>query len=72
MVFRSGGQTFAIASLDLLGFPSVLGDRSRALVPRIPGDRILIAATHTHSAPDCYAYPDGRGGHNRVRELPVG
>ena len=63
MVFRSGGQTFAIASLDLLGFPSVLGDRSRALVPRIPGDRILIAATHTHSAPDCYAYPDGRGGH---------
>jgi hypothetical protein len=23
----------------------------------------MIGATHTHSAPDCYAFPDGRGGH---------
>src|SRR5690606_20130991 len=23
----------------------------------------LIASTHTHSAPDCYAFPDGQGGH---------
>jgi len=63
MVFRSGGETVAMVSLDLLGFPSVLGDKTRALIPRIPADRILIASTHTHSAPDCYAYPDGRGGH---------
>ena len=63
IVLRAGSETVAIVSLDLLGFPSVLGDRARALVPRIPADRILIGSTHTHSAPDCYAYPDGRGGH---------
>ena len=50
-------------SLDLLGFPSVLGDRVRAKVSRIPAENILIGSTHTHSAPDCYAFPDGKGGH---------
>ena len=50
-------------ALDLLGFPSVLGDRVRAKVSRIPAQNILIGSTHTHSAPDCYAFPDGKGGH---------
>jgi len=63
MVFRAGGETVAVVSVDLLGFPSVLGDRARALVPRLAQESILIGSTHTHSAPDCYAYPDGRGGH---------
>jgi hypothetical protein len=63
MVFRAGSETVAVASVDLLGFPSVLGDRARALVPRLAPERILIGATHTHSAPDSYAYPDGKGGH---------
>jgi len=63
MVFRSGSETIAVAGLDLLGFPSVLGDRARALVPRLEPASILIGSTHTHSAPDCYAYPDGKGGH---------
>jgi hypothetical protein len=63
MVVRSGPETLAIVGLDLLGYPSVLGDRARALVPRIAPRNILIGATHTHSAPDCYAYPDGKGGH---------
>jgi hypothetical protein len=63
MVFRAGGETVAVVSVDLLGFPSVLGDRARALVPRLAPESILIGATHTHSAPDCYAYPDGKGGH---------
>lgn len=63
MVFRAGAEAVAVVSVDLLGFPSVLGDRARALVPRLTPDRILIGSTHTHSAPDCYAYPDGRGGH---------
>ena len=53
----------AVVSLDLIGFPSVLGDRVRAKVSRIPADHILIGSTHTHSAPDCYAFPDGKGGH---------
>src|SRR5580698_3204054 len=63
MVFRAGSETVAVVSLDLLGFPAVLGDRARAMVPRLTPDRILIGSTHTHSAPDCYAYPDGQGGH---------
>ncbi len=52
-----------MAGLDLLGYPSVLGDRARGLVPRLEPTSILIGSTHTHSAPDCYAYPDGKGGH---------
>ena len=63
IVFRKGDVSVAIVSLDLLGFPSVLGDRVRAKVSRIPAENILIGSTHTHSAPDCYAFPDGKGGH---------
>jgi hypothetical protein len=63
IVFRKGDTSMVVVSLDLLGFPSVLGDRVRARVTRIPGANILIGSTHTHSAPDCYAFPDGKGGH---------
>jgi hypothetical protein len=63
-VFEQGTTRVAVVSLDLLGFPSVLGDRVRKLVDRIPAENILIAATHCHSAPDCYAFPDGQGGHS--------
>jgi hypothetical protein len=63
VVFRKGDISVAIVALDLLGFPAVLGDRVRAKVSRIPADHILIGSTHTHSAPDCYAFPDGEGGH---------
>ncbi|WP_165224617.1 hypothetical protein [Aquisphaera sp. JC669] len=63
IVFRKGDVSVAVVSLDLLGFPSVLGDRVRAKVARIPAANILIGSTHTHSAPDCYAFPDGKGGH---------
>jgi hypothetical protein len=63
VVFRKGDVSVAVVSLDLLGFPSVLGDRVRAKIRRIPPAHILIGSTHTHSAPDCYAFPDGQGGH---------
>lgn len=63
LVLRKGDTTVAVVVLDVLGFPSALGDRVRAKVKRIPPENILIAATHAHSAPDCYAFPDGRGGH---------
>jgi len=63
LVLRKGDVSVAIVALDLLGFPSVLGDRVRAKVSRIPANHILIGSTHTHSAPDCYAFPDGKGGH---------
>ena len=63
MVLQRDDVSVAIVSLDLLGFPSVLCDRVRAAVPRITPQNILIGSTHTHSAPDCYAFPDGHGGH---------
>lgn len=63
MVFRAGSETVAVVSVDVLGFPAVLGDRARKLVPRLAPENIIIGSTHTHSAPDCYAYPDGKGGH---------
>lgn len=63
VVFQNGDVTVAVVGLDLLGFPSALGDRARARVTRVPAANILIGSTHTHSAPDCYAFPDGKGGH---------
>jgi hypothetical protein len=62
LVFERGPTRVAIVSADFLGFPAVLGDKVRAAVPGIPPANILIGATHTHSAPDCYGFPDGRGG----------
>ena len=52
----------AIVSSDFLGFPSALGNKVRAAISSIPRENILIGATHTHSAPDCYGFPDGKGG----------
>jgi hypothetical protein len=63
IVFRQGDVSVAVVQLDLLGFPSVLGNRVCAQVPRLAKSNILIGSTHTHSAPDCYAFPDGKGGH---------
>jgi hypothetical protein len=63
IVFQNGSTSVAVVSLDLLGFPSVLCERARLQVPRILAENILIGSTHTHSAPDCYAFPDGQGGH---------
>ncbi len=60
---RRGDVGVAIVSLDLLGFPGVLCDRVRARVPRLPATNIIIGSTHTHSAPDCYAFPIPGGGH---------
>ena len=57
MVFSDGTTMIAVVGIDVLGFPSVLGDRVRKLVPRVPTENILIGATHTHSAPDCYGFP---------------
>ena len=62
LVFADDQTRVAIVSADFLGFPSVLGDKVRAKVSGIPAENILIGATHTHSAPDCYGFPDGNGG----------
>lgn len=62
LVLEEGSNAVAIVSADFLGFPAVLGDRVRAAVRSIPAGNILIGATHTHSAPDCYGFPDAGGG----------
>ncbi len=64
MVIERGETRVAFVAVDFLGFPSVLGDRVRALVSDIPANHILIGASHTHSAPDCYGFPgeDGKSG----------
>ena len=61
MVLEKGDTRVAFVSLDNLGWPSVLGDKSRALVRGIKPENILIAATHTHSAPDAYGFPNEKG-----------
>ena len=62
LVLENRGTRVAFVSTDFLGFPNVLGDRVRKQVDSIPATNIMIGATHTHSAPDCYGFPNGRGG----------
>ena len=76
LVFEDGPTRVAFVSADFLGFPAILGNRVRAKVKGILPKNILIGATHTHSAPDCYGFPDGKGGtaadpkyHTRVCDL---
>jgi hypothetical protein len=57
-----GATRVAFVSADFLGFPSVLGNKVRTAIRNVPAQNILIGATHTHSAPDCYGFPDGKGG----------
>lgn len=61
LVLENAGERIAIVNIDNLGWPAALGDRSRALIEGIPPERILIGATHTHSGPDAYAFPDASG-----------
>ena len=62
VVFQRGDISMAVVCLEVLGFPAALGNRVRAAADRIPGDSMLISANHPHSAPDVYAFPDGKGG----------
>jgi hypothetical protein len=61
LVLENGGTRIAIVNVDNLGWSSILGDRSRALIKGISPQNILIGATHTHSGPDAYAFPDENG-----------
>jgi hypothetical protein len=62
LVLADSDTKVAIVSADFLGFPSVLADKARAQIKGIPPENILVGATHTHSGPDCYGFPDGKGG----------
>lgn len=61
LVLEKGSTRIAIVSVDNLGWSSILCDKSRALITGIPPQNILIGSTHTHSAPDAYAFPDENG-----------
>ncbi len=61
LVFEQDGTRVAICSTDFLGFPGVLCARVHKQVRGIPAENILIGATHNHSGPDCYGFPDQTG-----------
>ncbi|KAA0993960.1 hypothetical protein FXO21_06990 [Dyadobacter sp. UC 10] len=61
MVLEKGNTRIAIVSVDNLGWPAALGNKSRKLVKGIPPENILIGATHTHSGPDAYGFPNEKG-----------
>ncbi|MCM4168588.1 hypothetical protein DHD08_12945 [Arenibacter sp. H213] len=61
MVLEKAGERIAIVNIDNLGWPAALGNRTKALIKGIPPENIMIGATHTHSAPDAYAFPDETG-----------
>ncbi|RRB07597.1 hypothetical protein [Larkinella rosea] len=67
-VLEKGANRVAIVSVDNLGWPSVLGNKSRALIKSIPPGNVLIGATHTHSGPDAYGFPDQSG--KALADLP--
>lgn len=61
LVLEKGTTRVAMVSIDNLGWPAYLGDRSRKLIKDIAPENILIGVTHTHSAPDAYGFPDEKG-----------
>jgi len=63
LVMEQDGTRVAIVGVDNLGIPHQVLDRARAQIDGVPGEHVLIGVTHTHSAPDAYGFPDGRGGH---------
>jgi hypothetical protein len=61
LVFEKDQTRIAIVGIDNLGWPSLLADKVRKLVPGIPAENIMIGVTHTHSAPDAYGFTDEKG-----------
>lgn len=58
LVCGSGAARWALVSAEVLGFPLGFVTQVRRAIARRTGigaDRILIAATHTHSGPDVHA-----------------
>ena len=61
LTIENNGVRVTICSTDFLGFPGVLCNKVRQRVQGVPPENILIGATHNHSAPDCYGFPDRSG-----------
>jgi hypothetical protein len=61
IVLADADTKVAIVSVPFIGFPSVSCNNVRAKVKGIPPENIMIGSTHTHSAPDMYAFLDQTG-----------
>lgn len=61
LVMENAGVRCAIVSVDNIGLPGPLCDKARAQIKGIAPEHVLIGATHTHSAPDAYGFPDREG-----------
>lgn len=61
LVLEKGSTRMAIVNVDNLGWPAALGNRSRKLIKGIAPENVLIGATHTHSGPDAYGFPNEKG-----------
>jgi putative sterol carrier protein len=64
LVLKSDSEMLAIASVDLMGFMNAYVQEVRKSLKSVPGDRLLLAATHDHSAPDVIGLwgPEGQSG----------
>src|SRR5687768_1468503 len=72
LVLDDGTNRIAMAVVDTCMMPRDLIDRAKVLVNKstsIPTDRILISATHTHSAPSAMACLGSRADSNYVAFL---
>ena len=52
LILESGGVRIALVSCDVIGLPRYQIEAIRAKIKNVAGERVIIAATHTHSGPD--------------------
>jgi hypothetical protein len=73
LVLDDGATTLAIVVVDNIGVRRDAGNRIKKAVTErcgIPAERVLIASTHTHSAPDAYV-TKGPVGATSYREILI-
>lgn len=64
VVLEKEETALALVAIDTIGWPAYWGKKIREEIQHIPAENIIIAATHTHSAPDAYCFPDADGRHH--------
>lgn len=54
LVLKNGAEEVALVSCDCIGLSRFHVLKMRSMIKSMPGDHVLIGATHTHSGPDTY------------------